>query len=200
MELDYENLPDEPLPVLQAWVSDASERSGMDNPGAMSLATIDPDGRPSARIVLLRGLDERGAVFYTNRDSRKGDALSVHPRAALVLHWDSLKRQVRIEGTITLTSDEESDAYWKSRPRESRIAAWASEQSRPIEDRAALERAFEHFDERFPGDEVPRPDSWGGYRVSLERVEFWEGRDARLHDRVEYVLHDGTWKVTRLAP
>lgn len=198
--LDFDNPPAEPLAPLQLWIADAEARSGTKNPGAMSLATIDPDGRPSVRVVLLRGLDESGAVFFTNRHSRKGDALRVHSRAALVLFWDELERQIRIEGDVSETSDAESDAYWETRPRESRIAAWASEQSRPISNRTLLEEAYARYEAQFANEDVPRPEFWGGYRVALERVEFWEGKNARMHDRIEYVHHDDSWKVERLSP
>ena len=175
-DLDFDNPPGEPLAPLKLWIADAEARSGAKNPGAMSLATIDPDGRPSVRVVLLRGLDENGAVFFTNRHSRKGDALRVHPLAAVVFHWDTLERQIRIEGEISQTTDEESDTYWETRPRESRIAAWASDQSRPISNRVLLDEAYTRFETKFTGEDVPRPEFWGGYRVSLERVEFWEGK------------------------
>lgn len=199
-DLDFDNPPDEPLAPLKLWIADAEARVGTKNPGAMTLATIDPDGRPSARMVLLRGLDATGAVFFTNRRSRKGDALRVHPRAALVFHWDSLERQIRIEGEISETTDEESDAYWETRSRESCIAAWASEQSRPIGDRAMLDDAYARFDEKFAGEDIPRPEFWGGYRVSLDRVEFWEGKSARMHDRIDYIRQEDRWKVERLSP
>ena len=199
-DLDFDNPPGEPLAPLKLWIADAEARSGAKNPGAMSLATIDPDGRPSVRVVLLRGLDENGAVFFTNRHSRKGDALRVHPLAAVVFHWDTLERQIRIEGEISQTTDEESDTYWETRPRESRIAAWASDQSRPISNRVLLDEAYTRFETKFTGEDVPRPEFWGGYRVSLERVEFWEGKSARMHDRIEYVRHGDGWKVERLAP
>ena len=199
-ELDFDNPPDEPLAPLKLWVADAEREAGTKNPSAMSLATIDPDGRPSVRVVLLRGLDENGAVFFTNRRSRKGDALRVHARAALALHWDALERQIRIEGEVSETSDADSDAYWNTRPRESQIAAWASEQSRPIGSRELLDEAYGRYEKQFADQDVPRPDFWGGYRVALERVEFWEGKRARMHDRIEYVRREDSWKIERLCP
>lgn len=197
---DFDNPPSEPLPSMQAWMEDAVERAGTPNPNAMSLATIDPDGRPSVRVVLMRGLDERGVVFFTNRTSRKGDALRVHPRAAVVFHWDALERQIRVEGDVTETTDAESDAYWATRPRESQLAAWTSEQSHPVANRAVLEERYERYQKEFADGPVPRPPFWGGYRIALERVEIWEGKRARLHDRVIYVRQDDTWKVERLCP
>jgi pyridoxamine 5'-phosphate oxidase len=151
--------------------------------------------------VLLKAFDERGAVFFTNRRSRKGLGLETHRRAALLFHWDLLDRQVRIEGEVRHTSDAESDAYFESRPRSSRINAWASEQSRPIRDRAALEAMAEAVERRFAAGPIPRPPHWGGYRVALERVEFWQGDKFRLHDRMAYVRQDdGRFVVERLCP
>ena len=158
------------------------------------------NGRPSARVVLLKGLDERGLVFYTNYDSRKGRELAANPRAALVFYWARLDRQVRIEGTVERTSREESESYFISRPLGSRLGAWASPQSRPIAGRGELERLLREAGERF-GEEVPLPESWGGYRVRPETVEFWQGRPSRLHDRLRYSLQPGGgWTIERLAP
>lgn len=195
-----ENLPSDPVRWLKEWLTEA-EHIDLPNPGAMTLCTVDPDGRPSARTVLLKGLDERGAVFYTNRLSRKGRALEAHSQAALVFHWDLLLRQVVIEGQVTVVSDEESDAYFATRPRASRLSAWASRQSEPVASRAALDAAAEEMDRRFEGQDVPRPPHWGGYRVSLQRIEFWEGRPFRMHDRIVYTPDDrGGWRRQRLFP
>lgn len=195
-----ENLPSDPVRWLKEWLTEA-EHIDLPNPGAMTLCTVDPDGRPSARTVLLKGLDERGAVFYTNRLSRKGRALEAHSQAALVFHWDLLLRQVVIEGQVTTVSEEESDAYFASRPRASRLSAWASRQSEPVASRTALDAAAEEMDRRFEGQEVPRPPHWGGYRVSLQRIEFWEGRPFRMHDRIVYTPDDrGGWRRQRLFP
>ena len=195
-----ENLPSDPVRWLKEWLTEA-EHIDLPNPGAMTLCTVDPDGRPSARTVLLKGLDERGAVFYTNRLSRKGRALEAHSQAALVFHWDLLLRQVVIEGQVTTVSEEESDAYFATRPRASRLSAWASRQSEPVASRTALDAAAEEMDRRFEGQEVPRPPHWGGYRVSLQRIEFWEGRPFRMHDRIVYTPDDrGGWRRQRLFP
>lgn len=166
----------------------------------MTLATATRDGRPSARVVLLRGLDERGVVFFTNRRSRKGLELEENPRAALVLHWPELGRQVRVEGDVERVSDDESQAYWKTRPRPSRIAAWASPQSRPVADRAELERLYASLEARFGEGEVPLPDFWGGYRVVPDAIELWSHRENRLHDRIRYVRMPEGWRRERLAP
>jgi pyridoxamine 5'-phosphate oxidase len=196
--VDESDLADDPIAQLEAWLEDA--RAAVPQPDAMTLATADADGRPSARIVLLRGLDGRGLTFFTNRDSRKGDDLRANPWAALVFHWWELGRQVRVEGEVEEASEEESTAYWRSRPRESQVAAWASPQSAPLTGRAELESSFADVERRFTGVDVPLPPFWGGYRLRPERVEFWAHRDSRLHDRVRYVRHDGVWRRERLAP
>jgi pyridoxamine 5'-phosphate oxidase len=197
--IDFDHPPADPIAQAMAWFKDA-EGIGLPNPNAMTLATIDPDGRPSARIVLLRGFDERGAAFYTNRESRKGVALAAHPRASLLFHWDPLDRQIRIEGAVAEASDEESDAYFAKRPRENQINAWASQQSRPVDSRQSLEDLHQRFRDRFEGGPVPRPPHWGGYRVALERIEFWQGHPHRLHDRVVYTRQVASWALQRLCP
>ena len=199
-ELDFDNPPSSPLEPLRAWVAEAAACTQLRTPEAMSLSTIDPDGRPSARIVLLRGLDERGAVFFTNYRSRKGIALDAHPRAALTMHWDPLARQIRIEGSVTRVSNEESDAYWATRPRESQISAWASEQSRAVASRSFLLEQYDQVAEKFADQPVPRPEHWGGYRVALEHVEFWQDERARMHDRIVYIHREEGWKLERLCP
>lgn len=167
---------------------------------AMTLATADREGRPSARVVLLKEVDERGFVFYTNYESRKAREMDENPRAALVFYWSVLDRQVRVEGTVERTTREESEAYFASRPLGSRVGAWASPQSRVIADREELERRVHEIEARF-GEEVPLPDIWGGFRLRHEVVEFWQGRLSRLHDRLCYVrLPEGGWRVERLAP
>jgi pyridoxamine 5'-phosphate oxidase len=166
----------------------------------MTLATSTEDGRPSARIVLLKGFDASGIVFYTNYESRKGRELEENPRAALVFYWQPMKRQVRIEGKVEKASAEESDAYFQSRPVGARLGAWASRQSETVKSRRALETRFEEFAKRFR-EEVPRPQHWGGYRLRPTEVEFWQGRANRLHDRIRYRLQkDGSWRMERLAP
>ena len=199
--LDFDHPPADPMEGFRRWFDAAHEATTVPNPNAMSVATVDPDGRPSVRVVLCRGFDARGIAFYTNRESRKGDALRVHPRACANFHWDQLDRQIRFEGTVTHTSEAESDAYWASRPRENRVNACASQQSRPIATRAALEAAVKQLDERFARQEIPRPAHWRGFRIAPERVEFWQGHKHRLHDRLVYVRQDdGSYVRTRLCP
>ena len=166
----------------------------------MTLATATPDGRPSARVVLLRGLDEDGLTFFTNRTSRKGEDLRRNPRAAVAIHWWELGRQVRVEGTVVELSAEESTVYWTTRPRGSRLAAWASPQSQPLESRCELDALVASVEERFTGVEVPLPPFWGGYRLVPETVELWVHRDDRLHDRVRYTRTETGWRSERLAP
>jgi pyridoxamine 5'-phosphate oxidase len=190
----------DPIDTCRDWLLQA-EQAGLRNANAMSLATIDPDGRPSARIVLLKHLDERGAVFFTNRSSRKGLALSAHPQAAMVLHWETLQRQIRMEGAVAQTTDDESDAYFASRPRSFQLAAWASPQSDPIAGRQTLTTALAQLEARFEGQEVARPPHWGGYRVALDRIEFWVHRESRLHDRLLYTRRpDGGWSTQAIGP
>lgn len=197
--LDAGDLHPDPAVQVQAWVDEAAA-AGVHEPTAMVLATVDAEGQPSVRAVLLKGLDARGAVFYTNYQSAKAQDLEANPRAALALVWPALYRQVRIAGTVTRTSEEESDAYFASRPPGSRIGAWASPQSAVIADRAELEARVAEVAAGHP-DGLPRPAHWGGYRVSLERVELWQGRPDRLHDRLRYVRDPaGGWRVERLAP
>jgi pyridoxamine 5'-phosphate oxidase len=196
---DFDHPPANPIDLLREWLALAAEVE-LPNPNAMIAATVDPDGRPSARTVLLKGLDERGIVFYTNRNSRKGKALAGNPNVTLVFHWDVLTRQVIVEGTASIIDDAESDAYFHSRPRNSQLGAWASRQSEPAASRAELDAAFAAVEAQYP-DEIPRPPHWGGYRVSLDRMEFWLGRPFRLHDRIFYVPDGrGGWTSQRLYP
>ena len=198
--LDFDHPPHDPLPLLEAWIDDAKMRSGLPNPNAMGLATVGADGKPSLRMVLMKKLDSTGVVFFTNEQSRKGLDLAANPTAALLFHWDTLERQIRIEGAVTRTTAEENDAYFASRPRLSRISAIASPQSRPVAHRKELEALVQQADQQHPGEAVPRPNFWGGYRVSLERIEFWQGADSRLHDRILYSRDGEGWNVDRLAP
>ncbi|HEX9951873.1 MAG TPA: pyridoxamine 5'-phosphate oxidase [Rubricoccaceae bacterium] len=198
--LDRADLPADPLALFRAWFADAGA-AGVVEPNAMTLATVGPDGRPSARIVLLKGVDARGFSFYTNYDSRKGRELDAHPFAALVFWWGPLERQVRVEGRVERVRAAEADAYYASRPRGSRLGAWASPQSAEIPDRTPLDTRLAEADARFAGADVPRPDFWGGYRVVPDAVEFWQGRPSRLHDRFLYRLGAaGDWQAVRLAP
>jgi pyridoxamine 5'-phosphate oxidase len=189
----------DPLAQFQHWFDDA-RRAEVHEPNAMTLATVDAAGQPAARMVLLKGLDARGLAFYTNRDSRKGRELLGNPKAALVFWWGPIERQVRFEGTIEKVEAAEADAYFASRPRGSQLAAWASAQSSVIEGRAALEAAERAQRERFGEREVPRPPFWGGYRLVPAVVEFWHGRESRLHDRLRYTRTPEGWRIERLAP
>lgn len=195
--LDVDALIDDPIAQLRAWIDDARENP---EPNAMCLATADENGAPSARIVLLRGLDERGLSFYTSYFSRKGEELASNPHAAATFFWPEVERSVRVEGIAAKLDEDASDAYFASRPRGSQLSAWASEQSEPIEDRAVLEERRLHFAERFEGEEVPRPHSWGGYVLAPKSIEFWQGRPDRLHDRIRYDFCNGLWTKRRLQP
>jgi len=199
--LDEGAIDRDPIRQFAAWY-DAAVAAGVEEPEAMTLSTATPDGRPSARIVLLRGFDERGFCFFTNYQSHKGRELAANPHAALTFHWAALERQVRIEGRVERTTAAESDAYFESRPSTSRIGAWSSPQSEVIADRAALEELFAAFRAEHPDDTaIPRPVHWGGYRLVPGRIEFWQGRPSRLHDRLRFHRSaDGSWTLERLAP
>lgn len=196
--LDESALLPDPCEQLRAWVDEATN-AGVVEPTAMCLSTVSPEGRPSGRIVLMRVLDARGLVFFTNYESSKGRDLASNPRASACFWWPDLQRQVRVEGIVERVTDEESDAYFASRPLESRFASVVSPQSRPIASRDELDAAIERLREEFPNG-PPRPPTWGGYRLRPERFEFWQGRTARLHDRFEFRLVQGVWSVRRLAP
>lgn len=198
---DFDDPPSDPIRVLQTWIDAARDATDLPNPNAMSVATVDPDGRPSSRIVLLKEIEPGAIVFYTNRGSRKGKALAAHPYVCCVLHWDPLDRQVVIEGDVEEVDDAQSDRYFHSRRRESRIGAWASDQSAPCASRAELDAAVAEVEARFEGKEtIPRPPHWGGYRVRVTAITFWSGHPHRLHDRVEYRREGDGWRAQRLWP
>lgn len=189
----------DPYEVFTRWLADAGQ-SEPNDPNAMTLATVDAGGMPDARIVLLKDIDRRGFTFYSNLESAKGQELAAHPKAALVFHWKSLRRQVRVRGMIEPVTAEEADAYFASRARESRIGAWASSQSRALESRALLEQRVAEETTRFEGKDVPRPPHWSGWRLVPLAIEFWRDRSFRLHDRVRFVRRDGAWVIERLYP
>jgi pyridoxamine 5'-phosphate oxidase len=189
----------DPIDLFQTWFA-AAEESGVFMPEAVALATSTPDGHPSVRMVLLKGVDTRGFVFFTNYESRKAGELEANPNAALCFHWAVHERQIRVTGTVTRIGDEESFAYFKTRGRGSRLGAWASKQSRPLAERAELERRVKETEERFAGDDVPLPPFWGGYRIAPETIEFWQGRTDRLHDRLVFTRRSDVWATERLYP
>ena len=189
----------DPFELFDAWFAEA-QASEPDEPEAMAVATTGADGRPSARMVLLKDRSPLGFVFYTHEQSAKGEDLGENPRAALLFHWKSLCRQVRIEGSVERVSDAEADAYFASRARDSQLGAWASDQSRPLDSRETFERRFEDARRRFEGEEVPRPSSWGGYRVVPDRIEFWTAREHRLHERRLFTRDAEGWSEGLLYP
>jgi pyridoxamine 5'-phosphate oxidase len=190
----------DPLVEFGRWYR-LAEESGVAQPDAMALATATSDGVPSARMVLLKGVDGGGFVFYTNHESRKARELAENPRAALILYWSPIRRQVRVTGRVDRVSAEESEAYFRTRPHGSRLAAWASRQSSAIEGRAVLEDEYRRLEGEYAGGDVPLPPFWGGYRVTPDVIEFWMGRENRLHDRLRYTRRpDGSWQIDRLAP
>lgn len=192
-------MADDPFSIFDAWMKEA-EAAEPNDANAMALATADRDGRPSVRMVLLKAFDEHGFVFHTNFESRKGADLAANPHAALLLHWKSLRRQVRIEGKVARAGDDVSDAYFATRPRERQIGAWASEQSQPLVDSAAFEARYEEFRKRFEGGEVPRPANWGGFLLVPERIEFWTDRAHRLHERRLFERAGQGWREGLLYP
>lgn len=199
--MDFEHPPADPIDQFIRWLDEALKRTSLPNPNAMTLATVDRQGHPTARIVLLKHIDQRGAVFFTNYRSAKAADLDAHPHAALLFHWDVLNRQVRLSGAVEQVSGEESDSYFATRTIGSQIGAWASDQSHPVASRAELDRSYQKAAARFGGGPVPRPAHWGGYRVKLNRIEFWQGQENRLHDRIVYRLQDDhAWTAQRLYP
>ena len=198
--LDEQTAGDDPISFFRQWFSDA-ETAQITEINAMTLATVDAHQLPHARIVLLKGLDDKGFIFFTNYDSAKGHEIKQHPHAALVFFWKELERQVRIEGAIEKISMDESDAYFHSRPVASQIGAWASPQSTPISSRDILDLNYNRYEQEFSDIEIPRPPHWGGYRVLPKAIEFWQGRSSRMHDRLLFSLtSDGEWERSRLAP
>jgi len=193
--------PHDPIAAFDGWLQEAAA-SEPNDPNAMSLATVGADGMPNARMVLLKGHDARGFVFYTNLESQKGGELADNAKAALCFHWKSLHRQVRVQGPISAVSDAEADAYFNSRGRQSRIGAWASQQSRPLANRAELEAAFAKIDAQYPDEDIPRPPHWSGRRITPLRIEFWQDGDHRLHDRLVFkrASADAAWETERLYP
>ncbi|RIJ41646.1 pyridoxamine 5'-phosphate oxidase [Pontibacter oryzae] len=199
-ELTEASVSQNPTQQFQQWLQEALDAE-VDEPTAMVLSTVSGTGKPSARVVLLKGLDEQGYTFFTNYDSRKGHDLEENPYASLTFFWPALERQVRIEGKIVKVAAAESDTYFQSRPKGSQIGAWASPQSQVIEAREVLEQREQEFSEKFANQNVvPRPAHWGGYRLQPDRLEFWQGRPSRLHDRIMYVLEGHNWEIKRLAP
>lgn len=201
--LELESLPSDPIVLFRRW-HDEAERAGIRLPNAIALATASADGRPSIRHVLLRGIEDAGFVFFTNHGSRKGTELGENPHAAFSVYWRELDRQISVTGDVSRVSDEESDAYFATRPREARLGAWASRQSAELASRDELMERFASFDSRYPGEDVPRPSFWGGYRLAPLSIEFWQGRRHRLHDRFRYDRGSGRggseWSVRRLSP
>jgi len=199
--MNFDNPPAAPLPVFDSWLAEA-EKTEPNDPNAVAVATVDADGLPNVRMVLLKGLSEDGFVFYTNFESVKGRELTANAKAAMCFHWKSLHRQVRVRGPVAPVSDAEADAYFASRARESRIGAWASQQSRPVNSRAELEKTVEEMTEKFDGQDVPRPPHWSGWRLAPLSIEFWQDGDFRLHDRLIYHREAVTapWETKRVYP
>ncbi|MBM4008825.1 MAG: pyridoxamine 5'-phosphate oxidase [Planctomycetes bacterium] len=198
-QLNFDAPPTDPIAAARAWIEESLQLP-TPNPNALYVASVDADGRPSLRAVLLRAFDADGAVFFTNHKSRKGRELAGQGCAALLMHWDHLDRQLRLEGSVESTSDALSDQYFRERSRSKQIGAWASEQSQPLADRATFDARCKSFEERFAGGDVPRPPHWAGFRIRPSTIEFWQGHPDRLHDRIVYTRSGDHWTVSRLYP
>lgn len=197
--MDDSYLGANPIDLFDRWFREAVN-AGINEPSAMALSTLGTDGYPQSRIVLLKGYGEEGFSFFTNYESQKGNALAQYPKASLLFFWPELQRQIRITGKVEKTSVEESEEYFRSRPRGSRLGAWTSEQSQEIPSRKTLEERYEVFDRKFPEEDIPKPPHWGGYRLTPLTFEFWQGRENRLHDRISFRKENGKWRTARLAP
>ncbi len=198
--MNFNSPPTSPVTAMRGWFDEAEASSPRPNPLAAALSTVNPDGIPSSRMVLLKDFDEVGAVFYTNYTSEKACEIETNPNVSLLFHWDDMQRQVRIQGKAKIISGEESDEYFATRNRLSQVGAWASKQSQPLKSRTALVAKVAALSAKWVGRSVPRPEFWGGYRISLDMVEFWQGHDGRLHNRIRYVCVDGVWSWQRLQP
>ncbi len=198
--LSESELGSDPIETFRSWFDLANKTEGIPEPNAMTLATVDSAGQASARIVLLKGLEPEGFVFYTNYLSRKGKDIDASSNAALVFWWEPLHRQVRIEGTVEKVGRDESQTYFDSRPRGSRVGAWVSQQSSVIDSRQFLDKTLDDYEAKFEGQDVPLPDHWGGYIVKPHMVEFWQGGERRLHDRIRFRQQSGAWEIDRLSP
>lgn len=197
--LTEESLPDDPFVLFRQWLDEAL-KSNVPEPNAMNLSTVSPEGEPDGRMVLLKGIEDGAIHFFTNYTSQKGQDLKTHPIAACTFWWAELERQVRMFGLVEPLSEDESRKYFQSRPRESQIGAWASNQSQPVKHRHALEMRFKEVEKRFKGKDIPKPDYWGGYKIQVQNIEFWQGRPGRMHDRIQYQKSDNGWSFKRLAP
>lgn len=197
--LSEEALPQDPFVLFRKWLTEALE-SEVTEPNAMNLSTVSPEGNPNGRMVLLKGIEDGSLIFYTNYSSQKGEDIKIHPNVSCTFWWAELERQVRISGLAELLSEDKSDQYFKYRPRESQIGAWASNQSSQVHNRHELEKRFQEAEKRFEGKEIPRPEYWGGYKIKVQNIEFWQGRPGRLHDRMIYQVSGNGWTLNRLSP
>jgi pyridoxamine 5'-phosphate oxidase len=197
--LDEKDVHQNPITQFSKWFQEAVDAKA-NEPNAMTVSTVSADGKPSSRILLLRNFDDNGFVFYTNYTSRKGEEIAVNPNAALLFFWPELERQVRIEGVLSKQTSKESDLYFNSRPRASKLGAWTSAQSKVVANRKVLDEEYEKLSKKYTEENIPRPEYWGGYVLKPHMIEFWQGRLSRLHDRIQYTLREGEWKIERLAP